>query len=448
MDGVYQQKDSYTVSGTTLTFDAAPANNVEIEVMSFTQTTVNTPAANSVGVTELNLSDGTNGQVLTTNGSGTLSFANGGVDGIVSNADATAITIDSSENVGIGITNPSTRTHIYSSASSTPLIVESTANTYVGIKNTTQTAYIGAVTSNMIFENNGAERMRIDSSGNVGIGITSPSGELHVDSGLAPCDIHFTTGSTGGTGYDVNLNLTGGANNSEMNLNMGIAGNADREQIKTYQSTMRFTTADTERMRIDSSGSLGLGTNNPGSLLHVAHSNGGVNPTARIENTTGTVATNSVLLDLKFSGDDSFSNCDYIKFQDYSGEEGVITGDGGGRVYYEITSDYRKKENIVDYTGGLDVINNLSVKNYNMITRPDITYTGFIAHEVQDVVDGVARGEKDAIDDEGNPIYQGLDMSKLVPHLVSAIQEQQALIEAQATTITDLTTRIETLENA
>jgi hypothetical protein len=201
-------------------------------------------------------------------------------------------------------------------------------------------------------------------------------------------------------------------------------------------------------MRIDSSGSLGLGTNNPGSLLHVAHSNGGVNPTARIENTTGTVATNSVLLDLKFSGDDSFSNCDYIKFQDYSGEEGVITGDGGGRVYYEITSDYRKKENIVDYTGGLDVINNLSVKNYNMITRPDITYTGFIAHEVQDVVDGVARGEKDAIDDEGNPIYQGLDMSKLVPHLVSAIQEQQALIEAQATTITDLTTRIETLENA
>src|SRR5210317_735327 len=48
MDGVYQQKDSYTVSGTTLTFDAAPANNVEIEVMSFTQTTINTPGAGTV----------------------------------------------------------------------------------------------------------------------------------------------------------------------------------------------------------------------------------------------------------------------------------------------------------------------------------------------------------------------------------------------------------------
>src|SRR6056300_1744493 len=104
MDGVYQQKDSYTVSGTTLKFDAAPANNVEIEVMSFTQTTINTPAANSVGVAELNLSDGTAGQFITTDGNGTLSFADGGVDGIVSSADATAITIDSSENVGIGNT--------------------------------------------------------------------------------------------------------------------------------------------------------------------------------------------------------------------------------------------------------------------------------------------------------------------------------------------------------
>ena len=79
----------------------------------------------------------------------------------------TAMTINGSGNVGIGTTSPSTRTHIYSSASSTPLIVESTANTYVGIKNTTQTAYIGAVTSNMIFENNGAERMRILSSGGI-----------------------------------------------------------------------------------------------------------------------------------------------------------------------------------------------------------------------------------------------------------------------------------------
>ena len=100
------------------------------------------------------------------------------------------------------------------------------------------------------------ERMRINSSGSVGIGTSSPSGELHVDSSLAPCDIYFTTGSSGGTGYDVNLNMTGGANNAEMNLNMGIVSDADREQIKAYQSTMRFRTNNAERMRIDASGNL------------------------------------------------------------------------------------------------------------------------------------------------------------------------------------------------
>jgi hypothetical protein len=92
MDGVYQQKDSYTVSGTTLTFDAAPANNVEIEVMSFTQTTLNTPAANSVGVTELNLSDGTAGQFITTDGNGTISFATVNGTTINNNADNRIIT--------------------------------------------------------------------------------------------------------------------------------------------------------------------------------------------------------------------------------------------------------------------------------------------------------------------------------------------------------------------
>jgi hypothetical protein len=75
MDGVYQQKDSYIVNGTTLTFDAAPANNAEIEVMSFAQTTINAPGSNTVSVAELNLSDGTAGQFITTDGNGTISFA-------------------------------------------------------------------------------------------------------------------------------------------------------------------------------------------------------------------------------------------------------------------------------------------------------------------------------------------------------------------------------------
>ena len=70
---------------------------------------------NQIGIDQLNVSDGSSGQVLTTNGSGTLSFStiSGGVDGISTSADATAITIDSSERVGIGITNPSHVLSVY-----------------------------------------------------------------------------------------------------------------------------------------------------------------------------------------------------------------------------------------------------------------------------------------------------------------------------------------------
>ena len=63
-------------------------------------------ADNAVGITQLNVSDGTDGQALVTNGSGTLSFASVGVSGISSSANATAITINSSEQVGIGTTSP------------------------------------------------------------------------------------------------------------------------------------------------------------------------------------------------------------------------------------------------------------------------------------------------------------------------------------------------------
>jgi hypothetical protein len=64
---------------------------------------------------------------------------------------------------------------------------------------------------------------------------------------------------------------------------------------------------------------------------------------------------------------------------------------------------------------------------------------GFIAHELQEVVEGCVTGEKDAVDAEGNPRYQGVDTSFLVATLTAAIQEQQAII-------TQLTARITALE--
>jgi len=104
LDGVYQQKTDYAVSGTTLTMDTAPANGAILEVMTFTQTEVNTlPASFVSGLTQVTavgadhfmIFDATDSALKKSLVSDVLESATS----ISTSADATAITIDSSENV-------------------------------------------------------------------------------------------------------------------------------------------------------------------------------------------------------------------------------------------------------------------------------------------------------------------------------------------------------------
>ena len=103
--------------------------------------------------------------------------------------------------------------------------------------------------------------------------------------------------------------------------------------------------------------------------------------------------------------------------------------DSGGTTQFENVSDYRLKENVVEMTGALDRVDQLKPSRFNFIADADTTVDGFLAHEVANVIPEAITGEKDAVDEEGNPIYQGIDQSKLVPLLVGAIQELKAEIE-------------------
>ena len=154
-------------------------------------------ADNSVGIAALNVSDGSNGQALTTNGSGSLSFASVGVTGISSSADATAITIDSSEQVGINNTSPNSF-----SANARNLVVGSgSGNNGITINSATDgqsrlffadgtsggAEYDGFVyydhASQLMSFGTGAtgtQSVNIDSTGKMGIGTTSPEESLHV----------------------------------------------------------------------------------------------------------------------------------------------------------------------------------------------------------------------------------------------------------------------------
>ena len=211
LNGVYQNKSTYSVSGTTLTFDAAPANSVAIEVMMFTQTTVNEPTANSVGITQLNVSDGTNGQVLTTDGAGTLSFStiSGYTDSDVeAYLNTSEIYTDATNNrLGIGIASPSTELHVYSADQNALKIQTNTGINQIELANSTNSpTYITQDSYSLVFkaDDNGwggtasaiqfnvknSERMTIDSSGVV-----------HAKAGFGTTPVTSCSGFSGTAGY-------------------------------------------------------------------------------------------------------------------------------------------------------------------------------------------------------------------------------------------------------
>jgi hypothetical protein len=93
-------------------------------------------------------------------------------------------------------------------------------------------------------------------------------------------------------------------------------------------------------------------------------------------------------------------------------------------------SDYRKKENVVDLTGAIERLQQLKPRKFNFISDPDKTVDGFVAHELGEVIPQAVFGKKDAVDESGNPVYQAIDQSKLIPLLVASIQELKAEFDA------------------
>ena len=101
----------------------------------------------------------------------------------------------------------------------------------------------------------------------------------------------------------------------------------------------------------------------------------------------------------------------------------------GSVTNYNTSSDYRLKENVVPMTGSITRLKALKPSQFNFIADDTTTVDGFLAHEAQAVVPECVSGTKDAVDDDGDAVMQGIDQSKLIPLLVSALQEAIARIE-------------------
>jgi hypothetical protein len=116
----------------------------------------------------------------------------------------------------------------------------------------------------------------------------------------------------------------------------------------------------------------------------------------------------------------------------YGNGNGIVgsISTNGSATSYNTSSDYRLKENVVLLTGAITRLNQLPVHRFNFIADPDTVVDGFIAHEAAAVVPECVTGEKDEVNEDGDPVYQGIDQSKVVPLLTAALQEAIAMINA------------------
>ena len=262
----------------------------------------------------------------------------------------------------------------------------------------------------------GDEVIFIDSTKDVGIGNTSQNAKLHITKSTSDL---LRLERADGNGTDIDLVFSGG--------NFGVNG-ADKQYAKITcarastlntleKSSLEFYIkndgTDIVAMTLDDQGSLLFGTinNATNSVIKISTDANGLN------NTYGITI------------EDDSANTGYILFTNSAGTVvGSITRSGSSTVY-ATTSDYRIKENVVEMTGALDRVDQLKPSRFNFINDPDTTVDGFLAHEVENIIPEAITGEKDAVDDEGNPIYQGIDQSKIVPLLVGAIKELKAEIE-------------------
>ncbi len=261
-------------------------------------------------------------------------------------------------------------------------------------------------TNSLTIKQNDTAAITIDTSQNVGIGTSSPATKLDIVSDSSARGIHIRGRSADNIGL------------IDFNSNDG----ATRYASIGSQSANTFSieTNNVERMRIDSSGRLLLGTTSQDGQVTVNYQSG----------------NNGA----KFTLTNSSSASNVLVFNNTNGTVGYIQTNGSS-TSYNTSSDYRLKENVIDLADATTRVKQLQPKRFNFIIDADTTVDGFLAHEVSSIVPEAITGTHNEVDEEGNPVYQGIDQSKLVPLLTASLQEAIAKIE-------QLETRITALENA
>lgn len=252
-----------------------------------------------------------------------------------------------------------------------------------------------------------------NSSGNVGIGTSSPDALLTVNTVAS-----FGAGSAAAP-------------------SIAARGDLDTGMWFAAANAVSFSTGGTERVRIDGAGDLYVGldaSSSAGRLIARRNLTGGYETAAIIAEAASSSGNAGIALHCPGS------NAPILRAERGAGNNldsvnSTQSAFGNFRAAaFTVVSDYRIKENVVPLTNALNRISHLKPSQFNfvegsMMYNGGVTIDGFIAHEVSTVVPEAVIGNKDAVKEDGTPNYQSLDQAKLIPLLTAAIQEQQAMID-------------------
>ena len=379
-DGVYQSKSNFSISGTTLTFSTAPPTGVAVEALVFTKLAINTSSI---------LSDtdaDTKVQVEESSDEDKIRFTTGGTERAI---------IDST-GVGIGTSSPSRQLTVFHATNATHDIKTSDANLLFNqsghnsfLGNSSTSGYL------QLFTNNGNSVVNMLANGNVGIGTSSPSGNLHI-------------------------------------VSAGDGLVLSRSGYDTYS--------------LQHSTGVGMSIFNVTDSRNEMHFKGDANNTVLIGGTTDNINSLDGIMFRKSgnrgqmfcSGDASTIDETYFVYDNTNSEYEFFVS-YHGTVYYRTLSqlsDERKKDNIADITLGLDAIKELRPVSFDWKNSKGNNQLGFIAQEVETTSLKQLVG---TYKDENIEDCKSLNKDGMIPVLVKAIQEQQTIID-------DLKSRIEKLE--
>ncbi len=268
-------------------------------------------------------------------------------------------------------------------------------------------AISGDATGNLALQSAGNTAVTIDTSQNVGIGTTSPAVKCHVSSSAG---VALRIDNPSGTSTGLQSYLSG---------NLTSAVDFSTSGTIFYQNA--GSGACPERMRVDSNG-----------ILWVGASSGAWQGRLSIESNSDT-SYYPIAINNTASGTGSFAIQDFYR-------NGTRTGTisaTGTTTAYNTSSDYRLKKDVQPMTNALTTVSALKPVTFKW-KLDGSSGQGFIAHELAEIVPEAVSGEKDGLDKNGNPNYQGVDVSFLVATLTAAIQELNAKVEAQAAEIAAL----------